>query len=231
MMGSPGFLRTFINDTHHVSYLVPGNNEFTLDAWETAVLVAVPKKVTMLIDDDIWYHFREDGLCLTAARGHIGDRAGADEKIRRAFVISAHDGMPEMRSSPHLPVQKLRSVIDNRPASGARDMSQSFSNVALQLSIDAVGLLVDAVHIVNSAPASQQGISRALRLMMDASTACMECLSGADTTNTPHLVATREHSMGQTLIENMTLMTRVIADTTQMVKSMCAVNRAISFDD
>jgi hypothetical protein len=110
-------------------------------------------------------------------------------------------------------------------------MSQSFSNVALQLSIDAVGLLVDAVHIVNSAPASQQGISRALRLMMDASTACMECLSGADTTNTPHLVATREHSMGQTLIENMTLMTRVIADTTQMVKSMCAVNRAISFDD
>ena len=62
-------------------------------------------------------------------------------------------------------------------------------------------------------------------------TACMECLSGADTTNTPHLVATREHSMGQTLIENMTVMTRVIADTTQMVKSMCAVNRAISFDD
>jgi hypothetical protein len=124
-----------------------------------------------------------------------------------------------------------RSVIDNRPASGARDMSQSFSNVALQLSIDAVGLLVDAVHIVNSAPASQQGIARALRLMMDASTACMECLSGADTTNTPHLVATREHSMGQTLIENMTVMTRVIADTTQMVKSMCAVNRAISFDD
>jgi hypothetical protein len=37
--------------------------------------------------------------------------------------------------------------------------------------------------------------------------------------------------MGQTLIENMTVMTRVIADTTQMVKSMCAVNRAISFDD
>ena len=103
----------------------------------------------------------------------------------------------------------------------ARDMSQSFSNVALQLSIDAVGLLVDAVHIVNCAPASQQGISRATRLMMDASTACMECLSGADTSNTPHLVATREHSMGQTLIENMTVMTRVIADTTQMV-SRCA---------
>jgi hypothetical protein len=113
----------------------------------------------------------------------------------------------------------------------ARDMSQSFSNVALQLSIDAVGLLVDAVHIVNCAPASQQGISRATRLMMDASTACMECLSGADTSNTPHLVATREHSMGQTLIENMTVMTRVIADTTQMVKSMCALDRAISFDD
>jgi hypothetical protein len=66
---------------------------------------------------------------------------------------------------------------------------------------------------------------------MDASTACMECLSGADTTNTPHLIATREHSIGQTLIENMTVMTRVIADTSQMVKSMCAVNRAISFDD
>ena len=80
-------------------------------------------------------------------------------------------------------------------------------------------------------PNTHTRIARALRLMMDASTACMECLSGADTTNTPHLVATREHSMGQTLIENMTVMTRVIADTTQMVKSMCAVNRAISFDD
>ena len=103
---------TFINDTHHVSYLVPGNNEFTLNAWETAVLVAVPKKVTMLIDDDIWYHFREDGLCLAAARGHIGDRAGADEKIQRAFVIPAHDGMAEMRSSSHLPVQKLPNWIN-----------------------------------------------------------------------------------------------------------------------
>jgi hypothetical protein len=39
------------------------------------------------------------GFVFAAARGHIGDRAGADEKIQRAFVIPAHDGMAEMRSS------------------------------------------------------------------------------------------------------------------------------------
>ena len=113
----PHAKQQFINETHNVSYLIPGDPQFTSQKWETVVLMAEPKQDYFWPsqkDDDTWYLFRNEEPHLAASHNHLGDGADGYELHCRAYVVYAHDGMVELRSPSHLAATHLPRWINRQ---------------------------------------------------------------------------------------------------------------------